>query len=135
MNDKQKNILVVILNDIPEIEFDRNKKLTSTQKNSLHLMDEKLDLGINLNEKFYRNPTLEQRIEFVAANLFSALLNDQEGIAAASCAYIAVSLPELKQIKAVEQNKTVSIELIFDREYQTEIKMNFLPLDKITKQH
>lgn len=135
MNDKVSNLLVVLLNDSPTLEFDRDKQLSDAQKESLKLMDEKLDQGISLGEEFYTNPSLEQRIEFVAANLVTALLNEREVLAAASCAYIANSLPELKQIKAIEKNGMISIELIFDREYQQELKMNFMPLDKITTQH
>lgn len=135
MNDTSSNLLIVVLNGTPALELDRDKKLSDAQKESLKLMDEKLDQGITLSEEFYTNPSLEQRIEFVAANLFTALLNEQEVLAAASCAYIANSLPELKQIKAIEKDGMVSIELIFDREYQKEMKMNFMPLNKITTQH
>ena len=135
MKDKITNRLIVILNDSPTLEFDRDQQLSDVQKESLKLMDEKLDQGISLGGEFYINPSLEQRVEFVAANLFTALLNEQEVLAAASCAYIANSLPELKQIKAIENSGVVSIELIFDREYQKEMKMNYTPLDKITTQH
>ena len=135
MNDGASALLVVVLNGSPIIEFDRNKPLSDAQKESLKLMDEKLDQGITLDDQFYSKPVLEQRVEFVAANLFSALLTDEEVLAAASCAYLAMSLPDLKQIKGREENGQISIELIFDREYLKEVKLKFLPLDKITTQH
>ena len=127
--------LIVLLNGSPVLEFDRSQPLSDAQKESLQLMDEKLDRGVSIGEKFYANPTVEQRVEFVAANLFSALFNEKEVLAAASCAYIAISLSELKQIKAIEEKGMVSIELIFDREYQHEVKMNYSPIDKISTQH
>ena len=135
MNNSTSALLVVILNNSPVLELDRRKPLSEAQQESLNLLDEKLDQGITLGDQFYPKPVLEQRIEFVAANLFSALLNDEEVLAAASCAYLAMSLPELKQIKGKEEMGHISIELIFDREYQKEIKLNYLPLDKITTQH
>ena len=132
MNTDTNNVLVVVLNETPVLEYNRSRVLSAKQRNSLKLMDEKLDQGITLEEKLIPHPSLEQRIEFISANLVSALLNDEEVLAAASCAYIANHLPELKQIKAVTKNEQVSIELIFDREYQQELKMNYTPLDKLT---
>lgn len=131
-NTQANNVLVVVLNETPVLEYNRNKILSAKQRDSLKLMDERLEQGITLEEKLISHPSLEQRIEFVAANLVSALLNDEEVLAAASCAYIANHLPELKQIKAVTKDEQVSVELIFDREYQQEIKMNYSPLDKLT---
>lgn len=136
MSNKSAKLLVVLVNGSPILEYDRDKKLSEAQHDSLKLMDEKLDQGITLGGQFIPQPDLEQRIEFVAANLISALLTEEDVLAAASCAYLAKALPDLKQVKALEESGTVSIELIFDREYQPETKMNYMPLDKITsRQH
>ena len=129
MNDN--NLLVVQVNGTPMLEYDREKVLSGAQKESLKLIEEKLNQGFNLGEQQISHPKLEQKIEFVTANLISALLNDDEVLAAASCAYVAIALPELKQIKALENNGEISIELIFDRIYQTEEQLNFTPLEKI----
>lgn len=126
-------LLVVEINGTPMLEYDRAKTLSSTQQQSLERMEEKLDQGLTLGGQHITSPSLEQRIEFISANLISAILNDEEVLAAASCAYIAHALPELKQIKALEKNGEVSIELIFDREYQPEEKLNFVPLKDISK--
>lgn len=133
MNNKNTALLVVQVNGTPMLEYDRTKTLSSVQQQSLELMEEKLDQGLTLGSQLIANPNLEQRIEFISANLISAVLNDEEVLAAASCAYIAHALPELKQIKALENNGEVSIELIFDREYQPEEKLNFVPLKNISK--
>ena len=133
-NTETNNVLVVVLNETPVLEYNRNKILSTKQLESLKLMDERLEQGITLEKKLISHPSLEQRIEFVSANLVSALLKDEEVLAAASCAYIANHLPELKQIKAVTKDEQVSIELIFDREYQQEMKMDYTPLDKLTRQ-
>jgi hypothetical protein len=126
-------LLVVEINGTPMLEYDRAKTLSSAQQQSLERMEEKLDQGLTLGGQHITSPSLEQRIEFISANLISAILNDEEVLAAASCAYIAHALPELKQIKALEKNGEVSIELIFDREYQPEEKLNFVPLKDISK--
>jgi|GEM_PF-298608 len=133
MNDKAPPLLVVTMNATPMLEYDRSKNLSQTQKQSLLLMEEKLAQGISLHGQFIAKPTLEQRIEFVTANLISAVIKDEEVMAAASCAYVAQALPELLQIKAVEKQGEVTIELVFDKEYQPEEKLSFIPLDKIQK--
>lgn len=115
------------------LEYDRSKTLSTAQQQSLSLMDEKLNNGLTLGETHIAKPNLEQRVEFISANLIAAVLNDNEILAAASCAYIAHALPDLKQIKALEENGEVSIELIFDRDYQPEEKLNFVPIESINK--
>ena len=135
MNDNSSSVLIVQVNGTPMLEYDRNQVLSPKQHESLAMLEEKLDQGVLLNEQFIPFPDLGQRVEFMTANLISALLEDDDGIAAASCAYLAKVLPELKQIRSIEQQGTVSIELIFDREYQKELQMNYVPLDKLTARH
>ncbi len=134
MNDENSKLLVVQLNGAPILEYDRDKKLSRAQHESLRLIDEKLGQGITLHNTFIARPDLEQRVEFITANLVSALLgerNEDEALAASSCAYLARTLPDLKQIKAQEENGQITIELVFDRAYQQETKINYTPLDKI----
>jgi len=133
MDNNSSKLLIVQVNDSPALEYDRTKSLSNSQQQSLTLMEEKLNKGIVLGDSQIENPSVEQRIEFVAANLIAAVLTDEEVVAAASCAYIANALPDLKQIKALEKNGEVSIELIFDREYQPEEKLNFIPVENINK--
>ena len=133
--DEPTGVLVVQVNGTPLLEYDRDRALSPKQKASLTMLDEKLDQGILLNDQFITLPNDEERIEFMTAHLVTALLEDKEGIAAASCAYLAKMLPELKQVRAIEKDGTVSIELIFDREYQKELQMNYVPRDKLTSRH
>ena len=130
MSKSNSPILVVVVNKTPLLEYDREKILSSAQHESLRLMDETLEKGFNLGDQFITKPNLEQRVQFVAANLISAALNEEDMLAAASCAYLAKALPDLKQVKALENNGEVSIELIFDREYQEEVAMEFIPPNK-----
>ena len=132
MEKNQSEILVIQVNGNPILEYDRGKELSDAQQQSLKLMEEKLDLGLELGDQHIEHPNLEQKVQFVSANLVSALLNDEETIAAAAGAYLAHTLPDLKQLKAVEQNGEIGIELIFDREFQAEEKLNFMPIDNFT---
>ena len=135
MNEKAPDRLVVQLNGTPVLEYDRGQALSAGQRESLQRMEEKLDRGILLGEQFVSRPTRQQRVEFVAANLVAALLEDEEVVAAASCAYLAMVLPELKQVKAIEKEGDVAIELVFDREYHKEEMMSFVPLDRLKARH
>ncbi len=135
MSEQKSNLLVIQVNGTPMLEYDRDMLLSTQQEQSLKLMGEKLDQGFNLGNQHINHPKLEQKIEFVTANLISAILNEEETLAAASCAFIAHTLPELKQIKAIESDGEISIELIFDREFQVEEKLSFTPLNKITQKH
>lgn len=132
MDKQQKNLLTILLNGSPVLEYDRNKQLSSAQCESLKVMEEKLSRGITLQGKFIADPNFEQRVEFISANMVAAILNDQDSLSAVSCAYLANALPELKQVKTFENSNQVSIELIFDREYQNENKLNFTPIEKLT---
>lgn len=137
MGEELSKLLVVQLNGIPVIEYDRTRELSPVQRESLHLMDEKLAQGITLHGRLIAQPALEQRVEFISANLIAALLNesdDNEALVASNCAYLANVLPDLQQVKAVEDDGQVRIELIFDRAWRQETKMNYVPLSRITKQ-
>lgn len=133
--EKPRELLVVQVNGTPMLEYDRARALSPKQRASLMMLDEKLDAGIFLNGEFITSPSEQERVEFMAGHLVSALLGDEEGIAAASCAYLAKVLPELKQVRASEKDGVVSIELIFDRDYQKELQMKFVPLDKLRSRH
>ena len=131
MKNNQTRNLVILLNNEPVLEYDRYKELTNAQEESLRIMDQKLDRGINLEGKFIKNPSLEERIEFVSAHMITAIISNDEVLSAAGCAYIAKALPELKQVKSFENNGEISIELVFDREYQEELKLKFTPMEKL----
>ena len=133
--EKFTDVVVVQVNGTPLLEYDRNQALSAKQKASLSMLDGKLDEGILLNGEFITLPSEQERVEFMSAHLVSALLEDDEGIAAASCAYLVRVLPDLKQVRAQEKDGEISIELIFDREYQKESQMNFVPIDRLKSRH
>ncbi len=100
------------------IEYDRNKRLPGKQRQFLDKMDHDMDSGITLGDKHQNHPDTGQKSQFIAIQLVHALINNDETLIAATCSYLVNRLPDLKQVKArQEQNETVSIELVFDRYY------------------
>ena len=122
------NIMAVMLNGIAQLEYDRDKLLPDHQAAYLDKMDTKMDDGIVLGEQTITHPDQNQRTQFAAANLVHALKTDDESMAAAMCSYLAIRLPELKQVRIEDNAGEVSIELVFDEEYRKQVAVDFMPL-------
>lgn len=121
------NLMAVILNGVAQLEYDRNRQLPPQQELYLDKMDQKMDKeGIQVGDDFIATPDLNQRAQFVAANLAHAILSDQEATAAALCSYLANRLPELKQVKIDNSQDDIAIELVFDEDYQKQIPVQFI---------
>jgi hypothetical protein len=111
------NLMAILLNGIAQIEYDRNKPLPDYQGAYLDTMDKKMDAGIEIDGQSFPKPDLGQRAQFVAANLTHAIRTNDEATAAAMCTYLAVRLPDLKQVKIKEEGDGFSIELDFNQDY------------------
>ncbi len=119
------NMMAVFLNGIAQLEYDRDQLLPDHQEAYLDKMDSKMDEGIVVGKETVENPDLNQRAQFAAANLLHALNTDDESMAAAMCSYLAIRLPELKQVRLEENNGEASIELVFDEEYRKQVAVDF----------
>ena len=115
------NVMGVLLNGIAQLEYDREKLLPDHQAAYLDKMDEKMSEGITIGTENVENPDESQRAQFVVANLLHALKTDNEQIAGAMCSYLAIRMPELKQLKINEQGEEVSIEFDFENEYVNQV--------------
>ena len=122
------NLMAVLLNGIAQLEYDRDRLLPAHQAAYLDKMDTRMDAGILVDGEMVRNPDQNQRTQFAAANLVSALKMEDESMAAAMCSYLAIRLPELKQLKIKDNGGEVSIELIFDEEYRKQVAVDFTGL-------
>ena len=122
------HIMAVLLNGMAELEYDREKPLPDYQAVYLDRMDTRMDAGIRIGEASIVNPDRNQRAQFVAANLLNAIKNNDEPLAAALCSYLAVRLPELKQVRIEEDRQDVSIELILDEDYRKQVVVPFVHL-------
>lgn len=118
-------MLVVVVNEQPYLEYDRNRQLDEKQYASLDRMDRQMNEGIRLHGNWLENPDPIQRAQFVASHLIEALQDGDEALSAASCAYLAVRLPDLQQVCASLNGDTVSLELVFDRPWTPEIRVDF----------
>lgn len=120
------SIFVVLVNGESQIEYDRTKSLPEKQLEFLNIMDSKMSQGIVLNGTTIAGPDLVQRAQFVAMQLIAALIDSNDQLIAASCAYLANRLPDLKQLK-VDEN--YNFDLVFDEDYKNQVQVAFNPND------
>ena len=122
------NMMAVFLDGIAQLEYNRDQLLPDHQAAYLDKMDSKMDEGIVVGSEKVESPDLNQRAQFAAANLLHALNTDDESMAAAMCSYLAIRLPDLKQVRFEAENGEVSIELIYDEEYRKQVTVEFSEL-------
>jgi len=119
--------MVILVNGEALFEYDRTKPLAEMQKQYLEQMDKKMDQGITLGREAIKKPNQQQRAQYVAFTLLSGIDDDNEATIAAMSSYLAIRLPELKQVKAdVDKNNgKVMFDLIFDNEHKNQVKVSF----------
>lgn len=118
------SLMQVHVNGQPQIDYDRSKPLSDKQQEYLTKMDEGMDAGISLAGEELKEPDLLQRAKFVAGYLSQALFDDNEQMIAASTAWLAIRLPDLKQVKIAQDGEQISIDLVFDETRQNQVKVN-----------
>ena len=118
--------MAVLINDIAQLEYDRDKALTDYQAAYLDSMDKKMDEeGISIDGVQVDKPDANQKIQFVTANLLNAMKSSDEGMSSALCTYVATRLPDLKQIKIKDDNNEITIDLVFDEHYKGQAQVSF----------
>lgn len=117
--------LAILLNGIAQIEYDRNVPLEAKKADYLDSMDSRMDGGIQIGEERINKPDLEQKAEFVASNLYHAIRANNEAMASAMTSWLAVRIPELKQVRISDKDEQVSIELVYDEAYSGQVAVNF----------
>ena len=121
------DIMAVLINGIAQLEYERDKALTDYQLTYLDSMDKKMDEGISIDGETIDAPELNQKVQFVAANMLSALKSNDEGMTSALCTYLATRLPDLKQVLILEEGEEVSIDLVFDQNYKGQVSVDLMP--------
>ena len=109
------NKLIVVYNDVPQLEYDRSQQLQDHQLLYLDKMDEKMDQGFSLGEQEIENPDINQRSQFVAANLAHAIKTGNEAQMASLCSYIALRMPDIQQL-SIKDHEDGRIEIDFSFE-------------------
>jgi hypothetical protein len=89
-------------------------------------MDTRMDEGILVGDETIASPDLNQRAQFVAGNLVHALNTGDEQLAGAMCSWLALRLPDLKQVRIQTDAGEVSIELVFDEAYRRQVAVDFI---------
>ena len=119
--------MVVLLNGEALFEYDRTKSLPEHQEKYLDQMDHKMDGGITLGNEAIASPDQQQRAQFIAFTLVTAIQQDNEAVIAAMSSYLAERYPDLKQVKADtdQESKKVMFDLIFDQEHKNQVKVSF----------
>ena len=120
------NIMAVLLDGIAQLEYDRDKPLPVHQAAYLDRMDVRMDEGILVGDETIASPDLNQRAQFVAGNLVHALNTGDEQLAGAMCSWLALRLPDLKQVRIQTDAGEVSIELVFDEAYRRQVAVDFI---------
>jgi len=124
---KQQNLIVQIDGEVV-LEYDRRKPLNKRQKEDLFRIDAKLSQNVETDRQSLPQPNPLQFTEVVGCALVKALQIGNDQVTAAACAWLANRIPELRQVKAkTEDAGHVSIELVFNRGYQVEQTMRFVP--------
>ncbi len=118
-------ILAIVVNDQLLMQYDRDKALPESQQHYLSKLDEKFDRGIELQNEQIDHPNIEDRAKFMALSLMEGIIYQEDNKAAASMAWLATRLPDLKQVKAIVDEKGTQFDLIFDREYQPHQVVHF----------
>lgn len=127
MADKK---LMVVVNGSPILEFDRGKPLPGHQRQYLDSMDEKMNEGVLLAGETIAKPNVLQKAQFVANSMVSALLEENDTLAAAMCSYLAKRIPDLEQVQAKQTDDAgMSIELVFDRSYEKAMQEQVIKFD------
>jgi hypothetical protein len=88
-------------------------------------MDRKMDAGITVDGQTVTAPDPVQRARFIASHLAQAIKDNNEALAAAMSTYLAVRVPELKQVKIRHGGEGFAIELDFDRDYVKQYPVTF----------
>jgi hypothetical protein len=123
-----RDVMAVLLNGIAQLEYNREIVLAVKQQDYLDRMDQDMDGGIRLGNQYIEMPDHIQRAQFIALHLIQSLLVDNEQHVAASCAYLANRLPDLKQVKAVTRpDGAIGVDLVFTEDYKNQIKVEFIP--------
>ena len=118
--------LVVVLDGVSQVEYQRGVPLEPAQRDYLDRLDQRMDAGIELGGRRIDQPDALQRAQFIAQQLLDAVQAGNEAVAAATCAYLANRIPDLKQVRAVTRAGLLSFDLVFDKPYVKEVKVDFV---------
>lgn len=111
--------------------YDRSQALPDKQSKHLDTMDQQLDEGFVLSDQKVNKPNLQQKTQFIALNLVSALSKGEDNTAIMMFTYLVNRMPELQQAKAKikdsDSGQQVGVEFVFDEIKKEGLKIQFHP--------
>ena len=123
--------LIVTVNGTKTLEYLREKKLNEKQLHDLASIEKKLNRGFDIEGQFIEQPTPQDKATFIANLLINALNEENEANAAVACSYLATQFEDLKQVVASSHEGQMTIQLLFDQEYQEQAPLTFTPKSKL----
>ena len=130
------DIVGFLLDGQEVLTYDRAQDLPDKQREYLDVMDSQMDSGFVLSDKKIEHPNLQQKTQFVALNLVTALTKNEDDTAIIMFTYLVNRMPELKQAKAKTKTsesgqQQVGVEFVFDEVKTDGQKIEFLPNHKV----
>lgn len=124
-----------LMDDQEVLTYDRSQALPDEQRAYIDDMDKKMMEGFVLSGQNITNPDLQQKTQFVALNLVSALQQENDQMAIILFTYLVNRLPDLKQAKAktleTESGQKIGVEFVFDEVKPKGQKIDFHPTVKM----
>lgn len=106
-------MLEVVVNGETMIKFESNTRSPGHERKFLDSMDLDMDEGFELEGGFIKSPDTMHRAKYVSMSLILALQANNEEMAKTMCAYLAHRLPDLKQVRAIDNGNDVEMDLLF----------------------
>lgn len=119
-------VLTVVVNGEAVLRYDRRLALPPQQLAYLDAMDRRMERGVPLDQSLVADPDPLQRARFVALQLWNAMRSEDEAPIAAACAWLANRIPELRQVRFELQPQGPHIDLVFDRDYVKEVRVDLI---------
>ena len=107
-------ILSVYINGEKVLDYEKNTRQPGVQRRFLDNMDLDMDEGIDINGEMIDTPDKMQRANYVAMRLLYGIENKSDGMISATCGYLSNRVPELKQIRSIEEGEHITMDLIFN---------------------
>jgi len=107
-------MLSIYVNGKKVLDYEKNARQPGKQRQFLDNMDLDMDEGIEINGEMIPSPDKMQRANYVAMSLLYGIEKNSDGMISATCGYLVNRLPELKQIRSVEEGDEITMDLIFN---------------------
>lgn len=107
-------MLSVYINSKKVLNYDKNTRHPGKQRQFMDSMDLDMDEGIEINGEIISSPNKIQRANYVAMNLLYGIEHKIEGMISSTCGYLVNRLPELNEIRAIEEGDEITMSLMFN---------------------